>query len=118
MKKKEESQQEALTSEITSALTGVDVANLIIAYEPIASIGTGNVMPNKEIEEVITWIKDFVYKNYSEKVPVLYGGSVNEKNIFDLTNIDIVDGILVGKASLDTKKVKVMMEVLSNARIN
>lgn len=85
---------------------------LIIAYEPVYSIGTGVVLENAEIEQSITWIKDYMEREFHKIYPVLYGGSVDDKNIGKLNEIGNLDGFLVGKASLDIEKVKKMMEEL------
>jgi len=73
--------------------------NIIIAYEPVWSIGTGLIPKSIELSNTINFIKSKVKKN-----KILYGGSVNPKNISQLKSIDIIDGFLVGGASQDTKK--------------
>ena len=76
-----------------------DKKNIIIAYEPIWSIGTGIIPKSKDLFETINFIKK---KNKYNKV--LYGGSVNPKNINELKSINNIDGFLVGGASQDSKK--------------
>ena len=68
--------------------------NIIIAYEPIWAIGSGLIPKNSEIFEIVKFIKNKVKGS-----KVLYGGSVNNKNIITLKKIDNVDGFLVGGAS-------------------
>ena len=76
----------------------------IIAYEPLYSIGTG-VLPTKdELTIVIKALKD------KYQLPVLYGGSVNDKNIIELKNIPNLDGFLLGGISLDLKSLKKLIE--------
>lgn len=81
-----------------------DIEYLIIAYEPIWAISDGKnpaVIPtNDEIKGVINFIKGFVKDEYSAKVKVLYGGSVNSKNVDELNTIDECDGYLVGGACI------------------
>ena len=77
--------------------------NLILAYEPIWSIGTGKIPSLFEIKEMHTHIKKITCKFANKKVKVLYGGSVNIENISDILKINNVDGVLVGGASLKAK---------------
>ena len=86
--------------------------NIIIAYEPLWSIGSGDILEKREIEETINYIKDTTLKIYNFDPIVLYGGSVNEKSIEVLNEIPNVGGFLVGGASLDYKKVLKMKEVV------
>lgn len=88
--------------------------NIIIAYEPIWSIGTGNVPTNEEIEKVINYIKSVVDNIYGSNtnIPVLYGGSVNEKNIDEINEISCLTGVLVGGASLIPSKINKIKEVI------
>ena len=72
---------------------------IIIAYEPVWSIGTGIIPKSKDLFDTINFIKK-KFKNFK----VLYGGSVNTKNINDLKLIDNIDGFLIGGASQDSKK--------------
>ena len=73
--------------------------NIIIAYEPVWSIGTGLIPKNNDLYETINFIKKRIKKN-----KVLYGGSVNPKNINNLKSIYNIDGYLIGGASQDPKK--------------
>ncbi len=77
--------------------------NLLIAYEPIWSIGTGKIPSVFEIEEMHTHIKKIINKFVNKKINVIYGGSVNIKNINEILDITNVDGVLVGGASLKAK---------------
>lgn len=67
---------------------------VIIAYEPIWSIGTGLIPTNEQIEEV----NNFIKSKYNNKV--LYGGSANDKNIDELKKCFSIDGYLLGGLSL------------------
>ena len=73
--------------------------NIIIAYEPVWSIGTGIIPKFDELLKTINFIKNKLNNN-----KVLYGGSVNPKNIRDLKSIRNIDGFLIGGASQEAKK--------------
>ena len=89
-----------LNKQIKNGLNGIkDKKNIFIAYEPVWSIGTGLIPKTKELFELINFIKR-KFKKYK----VLYGGSVNSKNINDLKHINSLDGFLIGGASQDSKK--------------
>ena len=73
--------------------------NILIAYEPVWSIGSGLIPKSNELYDTIDFIKK---KTKNSKV--LYGGSVNPKNIIDLNLVTNIDGFLIGGASQDPKK--------------
>ena len=75
-----------------------DKNNIIIAYEPVWSIGSGLIPKSKDLFETINFLKKI------KKNKVLYGGSVNPKNIDELKSINNIDGFLIGGASQDSKK--------------
>lgn len=82
----------------------VKFKKLIIAYEPIWSIGTGAVPSAQQIEEMGNLMKKIFtekLKDVSKEFFMLYGGSVNAQNSKEILAISGVDGLLVGKASLD-----------------
>ena len=104
-----------LRKEIMSDLKDIssdELQNVIVAYEPIWAIGTGAIPTNKDIKDTANFIVDTSINLYNFKPQVLYGGSVNEKNIGELTKIDEISGFLVGGASLDLNKVLKMKEVV------
>ena len=80
--------------------------NIILAYEPIWSIGTNQIPNNNDLRSVIKFIKnDFKRIFKTKKFPqVLYGGSVNNKNIKSLSEVTEIDGFLIGGASQSAKK--------------
>lgn len=87
-------------------------AEFIIAYEPVFSIGTGEIPSFKHIEEMCAKIK----KLYPCKV--LYGGSFNEDNCESIMQIKSVDGALIGGASLKVEKMNKICELVSNLKLN
>ncbi len=80
-------------------------SNIIVAYEPIWSIGTGKIPSMKELETTIIYIKKILKKIFNNKSPaVLYGGSVDGSNVEMFKHIKEIDGFLVGGASKSSKK--------------
>ena len=76
-------------------------SNIFIAYEPVWSIGTGNIPNQYELEKILEFIK----KSFRGKAPkILYGGSVNPRNIMELKRVNYLDGFLIGGASQSAKK--------------
>ena len=88
--------------------------NIIIAYEPVWAIGTGNTASKKDIEEVHKFIKEIINTNYQFNygLPILYGGSVNSKNSSEIFKINNVDGVLVGGASLNSDE---FLKIINNS---
>ncbi len=78
-------------------LSGLKPEGLVIAYEPIEAIGTGNATDPTAVEEMAKKIKSMGFKN------VIYGGSVNSKNIKTFLDLPSIGGALVGGESLDPK---------------
>ena len=78
--------------------------NLIVAYEPIWSIGTGKIPSQKELKTTIINIKKALKKILKKSPPVLYGGSVDGSNVKLFKEIKEIDGFLVGGASKSSKK--------------
>jgi len=76
-------------------------SNIFIAYEPVWAIGTGIVPKSDDLLKTIKFIKS----KFKGKLPkVLYGGSVDPKNINNLKKINNIDGFLIGGASQSSKK--------------
>ena len=93
--------------QIKSDLVGVaaaDVANMVIAYEPIWAIGTGKTATTEQAEEVCKGIRECIKEMYdeatAEAVRIQYGGSVNAATAADLFSQPDIDGGLVGGAAL------------------
>ena len=97
-----------LSGQIDEALKGLyenELENILIAYEPVWAIGTGKVATSKEIEEGVKAIRKSIEHSFSKKageeIGVLYGGSINAKNISQIISCKGVNGVLVGGACLD-----------------
>ncbi len=98
---------EVVKRQVTGGLKGFDenfLKDLIIAYEPVWAIGTGKNATPGEAQEVHARIRDLLSTLYSatfsERVPILYGGSVKPDNITEIMIGKDVDGGLIGGASL------------------
>ena len=84
-----------LAKQIIKGLNGIkNKKTVLIAYEPVWAIGSGLIPKSSDLFETINFIKKKV-----EGAKVLYGGSVNSKNINSLKNINNIDGFLIGGAS-------------------
>jgi len=102
--------EEVLEKEIKQCLNGVDVSKIIIAYEPIWAIGTGNPCDVEEARRM----KEIIQKMVSKNIRILYGGSVKANNAEEYLKQAGFDGLLVGGASLDPKEfVKIVDTSLS-----
>ena len=93
--------------QVKAALYNVPAAKLnkvIIAYEPIWAIGTGKTATPEDAQEVCRIIRSVVASLYGDEtarsITIQYGGSMNEKNAFDLLAQPDIDGGLIGGASL------------------
>ncbi len=88
-----------------AGLSAEQIGKVVIAYEPVWAIGTGRVAGAADAQQVCAAIRNELASLASSKIAdtvrVLYGGSVNAKNIGDIVAQDDVDGGLVGGASLD-----------------
>ena len=79
--------------------------NVIVAYEPIWSIGTGKIPSTLELKKTTAHIKKVLKGIFKKNTPpVLYGGSVDGKNIKMFKQIKEIDGFLIGGASKSDKK--------------
>jgi len=102
--------EEVVKKQLLACLSGLDKsAKLIIAYEPIWAIskgdGVGPVATDEMISQMHQMIKEFVADVFvGVAPPLLYGGSVNEKNAKEVGSIEGVDGFLVGGAALCPKR--------------
>ena len=100
--KRNKKTNQVLARQISNGLKLINnKSNIIIAYEPVWSIGTGLIPKSEDLKKSVSFIKS----KFRKKSPkVFYGGSVNPNNITELKNISMIDGFLIGGASQDSKK--------------
>ncbi|MDR0915257.1 MAG: triose-phosphate isomerase [Endomicrobium sp.] len=99
-----------IKTQLEHALANVksnQITSVIIAYEPIWAIGTGQTATPFQAQEVHLFIRKFCEDKYgyniADKMRIIYGGSVNSENISDLMKETDIDGGLIGGASLQAK---------------
>jgi len=97
-------------TQLTGAMDGLTVADMeriIIAYEPVWAIGTGQTATPEQAQTMHAFIRQILAQTHNEAVAdatrILYGGSVKPENVKDLMNRADIDGALVGGASLEAE---------------
>jgi len=103
-----------LFNQLTGALKNINIVddeNIVIAYEPVWAIGSGNVVKPEELQEVLETIKQILVDMYpltivQNNVRMVYGGSVDSDNVSSFSKLKLLDGFLIGGASLDINKFK------------
>lgn len=95
---------EVVATQVLKALQGIeDISNIVIAYEPIWAIGSGQSASAEEAQEVHQVIRSLLIQTYGDagnQIPILYGGSVKPANAKEFSSMKDIDGVLVGGASL------------------
>ncbi|MFH0898703.1 MAG: triose-phosphate isomerase family protein [bacterium] len=85
--------------------------SICIAYEPVWSIGTAQIPSQDHLNNVFSWLADKVKKNNKTiDWKLIYGGSVAPENIGFFKKIDMIDGFLIGGASVDFQKLKKIVQ--------
>lgn len=102
--------EQVIKTQVEGGLAGLEkdqVAQLVVAYEPVWAIGTGKTASDEDAQQVIGFIRGVITQMYgqelADKVRIQYGGSVKPDNIAGLMKQKDIDGALVGGASLDAK---------------
>jgi triosephosphate isomerase len=96
--------ESVIRRQLTLGLSGIDSADLLIAYEPIWAIGSGRAATGTHANKVMAHIRSLLTDLFGEEpastVPLLYGGSVSADNVAEFLAQPEIDGALVGGASL------------------
>jgi triosephosphate isomerase (TIM) len=105
--RKSGNQEETVGAQVIDVLNGIDkreVSKMIIAYEPVWAIGTGETATPGQAQEMHAFIRQLVKTNYGKEIAdnmsILYGGSCNAQNARELFSCADIDGGLIGGASL------------------
>lgn len=103
--------EEVVRSQLTIALKDVS-APIVIAYEPVWAIGTGNVASTDDIQTMHAAIRSWLPDSLAGSSPIIYGGSVKPENATDIFACNDVDGALVGGASLKADTFATLADLL------
>lgn len=102
--KEEGKEVDFVREELLNSLDGVEnIEKVTIAYEPIWAIGTGKTCSSEDAEIMCKEIRNIIDEKYgeiSQKIRILYGGSVKSSNAGEILSMENIDGVLVGGASL------------------
>ena len=102
--KEEGREVDFVREELLNSLDGVEnIEKVTIAYEPIWAIGTGKTCSSEDAEKMCREIRNVIGEKYgeiSQKIRILYGGSVKPSNAGEILSKENIDGVLVGGASL------------------
>ncbi len=112
-----------IREQLTQALKNVPVGrfkNITIAYEPVWAIGADEAPSAEDVHKMILLIKKIIADNYGQRalshIRVLYGGSVNDENAEEILSIPGLHGVLVGRVSLQPKKLEALIAVASEIK--
>ncbi|MFA6365402.1 MAG: triose-phosphate isomerase [Candidatus Paceibacterota bacterium] len=110
-----ESAKQYIIKQLLADLQTLNQRECIIAYEPLWAIGTGENDSPQNAAAISRFIKQVVLEQWGMKnIQVLYGGSVNEKNVEAFAHEADIDGFLIGGASLRSEEFKKMIEIVSH----
>lgn len=96
-------------SDCLDNISNKDLKNIILSYEPFNMIGNDIDIDIRELKDKINYIKDYLKQKYGHNFPLVYGGNVNSKNIYNILNT--CDGVLLGRLSTNAKK---LVEIVNN----
>lgn len=112
--------KEILTNQIKKGLSKIDgseLSKVVIAYEPIWAIGTGETATPSQVEDIHIFIRNYLTSEYGSEIgreiPLLYGGSVKPSNVKELALAQSVSGFLIGGASLNAQSFIEISDILN-----
>ena len=97
-----------LLNQLKESSKGIE-KEMIVAYEPIWAIGSGNSCDIEQVTEISNKVKSI----YGENMPFVYGGSVNESNVEQFFINDGIDGVLVGSASINVESFEKILSLIN-----
>lgn len=104
---------EVIVKQLKDYFSGVKFGrDIIIAYEPIWAIGTGNIPTSDEIADIVSTIKNIILKTYNLNITVLYGGSINVSNIDNFNDIKELDGYFLGRVSSSAEQTLQILDLV------
>jgi triosephosphate isomerase len=116
--------EKVIAEQLLSALDGLTVeqdilSKLVLAYEPVWAIGSGTPAGGNEANSIAGFMRSLLQQKWgdvSEKIRILYGGSVNPDNIAEFTGQAEIDGALVGGSSLNVKTFAALLRAVLRER--
>lgn len=103
--------KQIIKKQLKCYLNNINMDKIIIAYEPVYMINSKKNINVKQLQKTILFIKKQLKKYKINDTIVLYGGSIDEKNIKTIINIKELDGYLIGNSSLNVKQFLKLIEV-------
>ena len=121
--RKEGRAEEVVSRSLAGSLAGIKSPNrIVVAYEPIWAIGTGEAATGEQAQEMCQLIRrqlaDLFGEGAAERVSVLYGGSVSPDNIEEFVSQPDIDGALVGGASLSSDQFVEIVRSTAHERLS
>lgn len=114
--------EEKLVLQLKTALHGIPeslLEKIWIAYEPVWAIGEGGIVASPEfansIHQVLRKILVGISQNYGSKIPIIYGGSVNNLNALDLISQPEIDGLFIGRSAWDAENLNKIIRIALSA---
>ena len=114
IQKKNNLTKKILSKQIDSGLKNIqNIRKIIIAYEPVWSIGTGIIPKYNDLNKTVSFIRNKIVSKFRNKnfVKIIYGGSVKSENVSELNIVNNMDGFLIGGASQSQKKFIDIMKI-------